>query len=186
MTDVDYGYGDAGADNNDYGYGDAAPDGTDYGYGAPDNTDYGYGAPDSTDYGYGAPDSNDYGYGDQAPATDYGYGDQSDYGYGDAPVEQPKPKKERPKRRCSVTKYSLDSTGQEATSQMDRLAQIRAGNFSNDAPPPVSSAAAGSQGEYGASIAAVAVPEPAHYVPTIQEQAKGGKLNRLRKRLSIF
>mmetsp|Transcript_1659 Transcript_1659/g.3546 ORF Transcript_1659/g.3546 Transcript_1659/m.3546 type:complete len:142 (-) Transcript_1659:162-587(-) len=111
---TDYGYGD----NNDYGYGDSGGSGgADYGYG--DSNDYGYGDSGAgggdTDYGYG--DSNDYGYGDDA--GDMGYGDQGgqDYGYGDqpepsAPSAAPAPSadgKKRPKRRCSVTKFSLEA-----------------------------------------------------------------------------
>jgi hypothetical protein len=78
MAEVDYGYGEV-----DYGYGDSAP---------------------ATDYGYGdaAPSNQpDYGYGDAAPA------EQMDYGYGDAAPEEAPPKDRRPKRRCSVTKFSL-------------------------------------------------------------------------------
>jgi hypothetical protein len=89
----------------------------DYGYGEPE-PDYGYGdEPAAEDYGYGdepTPEA-DYGYGDAAPATDdYGYGDGgapggTDYGYGDdEPTPLPKAAG-RPKRRCSVTKFSLDS-----------------------------------------------------------------------------
>lgn len=109
MGDVDYGY-------EDMGYGDAQPD---YGYGD--------GAP-ATDYGYGdGSPSTDYGYGDAAPSVDYGYGDDApatDYGYGDSAPAQPAEPKRRPKRRCSVTKFSLQSpeaakqeleTGIEAT-----------------------------------------------------------------------
>lgn len=73
------------------------------------------------DYGYG---DTDYGYGDPEPQqtnstmanVDYGYGD-TDYGYGDPEPEQTNdtfkveeeapPKDRRPKRRCSVTKFSL-------------------------------------------------------------------------------
>lgn len=104
---VDYGYGDTPVD---YGYGDATPD-TDYGYGdAKPDTDYGYGdAKPDTDYGYGeaAPSSAshaEYGYGDAAP--DMGYGDASPDA--DRATELVETKK-RPKRRCSVTRYSLVS-----------------------------------------------------------------------------
>jgi hypothetical protein len=72
------------------------------------SVDYGYG--DTPDYGYG---ETDYGYGDAKPAeVDYGYGDggakQDDYGYGDAKPDEPSSQEERrPKRRCSVTRYSI-------------------------------------------------------------------------------
>jgi hypothetical protein len=172
MAEVDYEYGDAA----DYGYGDSAPDSTDYGYGdsAPDNTDYGYGetevdmgygqAEPSTDYGY---QQTDYGY---EAAADYGYG-ATDYGYGDEPKEQEPapapPKKDRPKRRCSVTKYSLDTTSQETQTQIDRIAQIRAGNFSADSMPPPETApphsgGGGSKGEWHAE------PSPSSPVPARQ------------------
>jgi hypothetical protein len=59
--------------------------------------------------------SVDYGYGDAKPAQpDYGYGDESKppsedaYGYGDAKPDEPTPLEDRrPKRRCSVTRYSI-------------------------------------------------------------------------------
>lgn len=103
MGDVDYGYGDDAAA---YGYGDDAPD---YGYGDDAVPDYGYGDA-AADYGYG--DTEDLGYG---ATEDYGYGDQGDpYGYGDAaPDEAPGPlppkTEKRPKRRCSVTRFSIEA-----------------------------------------------------------------------------
>lgn len=134
---VDYGYGDAEPDPVDYGYGDV-----DYGYGdaAPDQ-DYGYGDA-QPDYGYGdAKPSEDYGYGDAQP--DYGYGDakpDEDYGYGDQVEEKPKeePKKpagRRPKRRCSVTKYTLDETAQAAQTHVDIIQQMREGSKPQDLNP---------------------------------------------------
>jgi hypothetical protein len=93
MSEVDYGYGEP---EPDYGYGDEPAAETDYGYGDEPAAEA------------------DYGYGDAAPESDYGYGDAApgggeDYGYGDdAPTPLPKAAG-RPKRRCSVTKFSLDS-----------------------------------------------------------------------------
>jgi hypothetical protein len=89
--EVDYGYGE----EPDYGYGDEPAAETDYGYGDEPAAE--------ADYGYGdaAPATDDYGYGEAAPESDYGYGD-------DAPTPLPKAAG-RPKRRCSVTKFSLDS-----------------------------------------------------------------------------
>jgi hypothetical protein len=80
----------------DYGYGDAM----DYGYGDSAQPDYGYGK-SQPDYGYGEPQP-DYGYGDDPkPASE-------DYGYGDAKPDEPAPQEDRrPKRRCSVTRYSI-------------------------------------------------------------------------------
>mmetsp|Transcript_2812 Transcript_2812/g.4498 ORF Transcript_2812/g.4498 Transcript_2812/m.4498 type:complete len:212 (-) Transcript_2812:221-856(-) len=139
----------------DYGYGDAAPDSADkYGYG-----DYGYGdaAPDSADkYGYGdaAPDdAAKYGYGDSQPSngnnnsnTDYGYGDaQPDYGYGDAaPTDygstdgDGEPKR-RPRRRNSVTRYSLvcqDQVKNEFAAHENMIDQFRNGMVDAPAGPP--------------------------------------------------
>jgi hypothetical protein len=93
MSEVDYGYGEP---EPNYGYGDEPAAETDYGYGDEPAAE--------ADYGYGdaAPATDDYGYGDAAPVTD-------DYGYGnDEPTPLPKAAG-RPKRRCSVTKFSLDS-----------------------------------------------------------------------------
>jgi hypothetical protein len=94
MSEVDYGYGEP---EPDYGYGDEPAGETDYGYGDEPAAE--------ADYGYGdaAPATDDYGYGDAAP------GGGEAYGYGD---DEPKPLPKaagRPKRRCSVTKFSLDS-----------------------------------------------------------------------------
>lgn len=90
----------------DYGYGDSP----DYGYGDSMQQDYGYGEP-QPDYGYGEPQP-DYGYGDSKPKeADYAYGDSApsdEYGYGDAKPDDPVPQEDRrPKRRCSVTRYSI-------------------------------------------------------------------------------
>jgi len=70
----------------------------------------------------------DYGYGDAGP-------DEGDYGYGDAepapaPVEA---ETKRPKRRCSVTKFSLESQEGPASGLM---AADVIKNFRNSAPPP--------------------------------------------------
>jgi hypothetical protein len=101
MAEVDYGYGD-GAPEVDYGYGESAPE-TDYGYGdAAPGSAYGYGnSASEPDYGYGNAAPADYGYGDAAP-------DSNGYGYGDAEPAPEPTRRNAPKRRCSVTKYSLD------------------------------------------------------------------------------
>lgn len=83
-----------------------------------------------TDYGYG--DQNmDYGYGDQNNSTEYKYGDSSnmDYGYGDsAPAEPAKeaPKARRPRRRCSVTKYSLQETAEKGSAEAEMVKNLHA------------------------------------------------------------
>jgi len=119
-------------DGTDYGYGDAKPDGQDYGYGdaKPDDQDYGYGdaKPDDQDYGYGdaKPDDQDYGYGDAKPDEDQelqrcGVGrTQSDDGieYG-----QPTIRRFRPKRRCSITKYSLEASADSSKVKQDMIGQ---------------------------------------------------------------
>jgi hypothetical protein len=152
---VDYGYGDgAPSTSTDYGYGDAVgPDTTDrYGY-----EKYGYGdavpsshgsridSSDGVDYGYGDAQP-DYGYGDAQPSTnitDYGYGDaQTDYGYGEASPdgdngnnnggEEPK---RRPRRRNSVTRYSIvdsSTVKNEFDAHANVIDQFR--NGSVDAP----------------------------------------------------
>ena len=172
----------------DYGYGDAEPD---YGYGGQDmgygdaQPDYGYGDQDMG-YGDGAPDM---GYGDAQP--DYGYGDASpdeDYGYGDAPPPQPAPEAHRPKRRCSVTKYSLTSaeTGTaehemaQQLSSIDRINQFRSGGGDREAPQPTNSAMS-----FGTNDGGSADPEaePEHAPAPVKAK---GKFSKLRKRLSIF
>jgi hypothetical protein len=78
-AELDYGYSDQPMD---YGYGDAAPD-----------MDYGYGDAN--------PDDADYGYGDACTKPE-----DAEYGYGDAKAEEAPTR--RPKRRGSVTKFSLE------------------------------------------------------------------------------
>jgi hypothetical protein len=160
MADIDYGYGDATPDAVDYGYGDAAPEPIDYGYGDSHNTDYGYGAT-----------SPDYGYGD-AP-TDYGYGDVStDYGYGDAaPAPPVAPAARKPKRRCSVTKYSLVSSAPEPPKAHDygyEEVEHRASTLTAD-----TSATASNDGHE-------------EHLEKHHEHVKKGMMSKVRKRLSIF
>jgi hypothetical protein len=162
MSEVDYGYGEP---EPDYGYGDEAPAATDYGYG----DDAGGGG---EDYGYGdaAPGGGeDYGYGDAAPGgTDYGYGD-------DEPTPLPKAAG-RPKRRCSVTKFSLDSgpppaeeAPPEAAPDYDKDTEATAScNVSTDGDEA---------GEEGDMVSAV-----------LDRKNKGGKktmMSKIRKRMSL-
>jgi hypothetical protein len=162
LNDNSYGYGD-GPDNK-YGYGDGSPTGADaYGYGREspggnDATKYGYGdaSPndDAAKYGYGDAPPNDaakYGYGDSAPedGAKYGYGDAppsdsaANYGYGEAspdeggsnPESQPS---RRPRRRNSVTRYSIvaqDAVITEFVAHANVIDQFRQGLNSGAAPP---------------------------------------------------
>eukprot|EP00429_Kryptoperidinium_foliaceum_P053529 CAMPEP_0176091066 /NCGR_PEP_ID=MMETSP0120_2-20121206/45609_1 /TAXON_ID=160619 /ORGANISM="Kryptoperidinium foliaceum, Strain CCMP 1326" /LENGTH=271 /DNA_ID=CAMNT_0017424951 /DNA_START=157 /DNA_END=972 /DNA_ORIENTATION=+ len=138
-----YGYGDpdSSADKNGkYEYGDAAPD---------DAAKYGYGEePDYASYGYGnaAPDYASYGYGETENSADiYGYGDPDDaakYGYGDEDQKRPPNRshsadsisggrRERPRRRGSVTKYSLETAEavkEEYEKNNEILNQYRSGS----------------------------------------------------------
>jgi hypothetical protein len=140
-TMVDYGYGDAVPDSTNYEYGENAPD---YGYGDA-QPDYGYGdgAPsnssNSVDYGYGDA-QNEYGYGDASPSInrDTSCNDvQPDYGYGDGSPEEgssDEPKR-RPRRRNSVTRYSIvcqDAVKNEFDAHANVIDQFR--NGSMDAP----------------------------------------------------
>ena len=148
MAEVDYGYGD----QNDYGYGDATPD-NDMGYGVaePDNT---------MGYGYAAPDT--------------------DYGYGDAAPDEPEAAvvvDKRPKRRCSVTKFSLASeTPLTAASVINDL---RMGLPVAPLPP------ASSDGDCAKStVTDDTLPEcapPSKPAPP----KKNGMISRIRRRLSV-
>ena len=175
MAEVDYGYGDSAPD---YGYGDASPD---------------------QDYGYGdAKPDEDYGYGDAAPDQDYGYGDAApdqDYGYGDAAPDEAPPKR-KPKRRCSVTKFSLDA---EAQATQNCIAQIDA--FRNGAAVQTSQAVEVPPAEDEKSVARTAScnssadgisndgEEPIEAEEKMKEQQKKVKKSMMRKigrRLSVF
>ncbi len=136
---ADYGYGDAAPDSAKYGYNDSAPtqnkNDDPYGYGdaSPDTNAYGYGdatPEDAANYGYGD-DTYQTGYNDQSMGGDMqpdhrsnfrrSAGSKSDdlsvhsaataesYGdYGEEPDPQ-QPRRQRYRRRGSVTKYSLDA-----------------------------------------------------------------------------
>ena len=144
-----YGYGSASpTEVSQLGYGEGAPDSSSsdpYGYGdaAPTtaNNPYGYESTDRNNpYGYG--DTSDaaskYGYGDDNDAANkYGYGDDSNpYGYGDTNTAQPhhlrsqssdslssdpRRRRDRPRRRGSVTKYSLEATQEVQKEQQDSV-----------------------------------------------------------------
>jgi hypothetical protein len=157
MAEVDYGYGDV-----DYGYGDSAP---------------------ATDYGYGdaAPsDQPDYGYGDAAPV------EQMDYGYGDAAPEEAPPKDRRPKRRCSVTKFSLATeTPLTAASVINDL---RMGVTADQQQPPADDCKSAVTDETGSMDLDQDLTKAAEEEPRKADAAAGkkqGMMSRIRRRLSI-
>jgi hypothetical protein len=167
MAEVDYGYGD-----QDYGYEDAGPD---MGYGeASPGMGYGDASPDMG-YGSAAPDSSmDYGYGDATPDMDYGYGDASP-----DPVPAPKEDK-RPKRRCSVTKFSLATeTPLTAASVINDL---RMG-----LPPPQSSSDSLDNDCAKSIVTDETRSDDGMKTPPVTEEApkKNGMISRIRRRLSI-
>lgn len=204
MTEVDYGYGPEA----DYGYSTEQPE---YGYGG-QQQDYGYG--EQTDYGYGEQTDNgeqkDYGYGEQ---TDYGYGEQTDYGYGDAKPDDDEPKQAEPaaprkqvKRRCSVTKFSLDAGVQEAQQAQQDMKNmvdlLRQQPAAVEAPAPVyveytepesvmqetsddKSAAAQTSGTMSCE-SSYDGSEPEAVMHTHERKVKKGMMSRMRKRLSVF
>jgi len=167
----------------DYGYGDTQPD-------------YGYG--DSTDYGYGdsAP-ATDYGYGDSAPAAvDYGYGDTTDYGYGDEAPAMEAPTTRRPKRRCSVTKYSLTSAP-EGSAESEMAQQINAHDMINQFRQNGGNARATPEPTHSgtSTVASVATEGSNNSSSSPRKKGQGhpegagklgGRFRKLRKRLSMF
>ena len=135
-------------------------------------------------YGDAAP-AMDYGYGDAAP-EDYVYGDSApdEYGYGDAePAAAPPVDKKRPKRRCSVTKFSLE----EQEGQSGLLASDVIKNFRNAAPPPPEPVV----DDCKSTITDDTRSLDSDISPVIAEEAKvvrkkaGGMMSRLRKRMSV-
>jgi hypothetical protein len=190
MAELDYGY-----EQTEYGYETTA-------------TDYGYG--EETDYGYGpSPQSNS---GEQ---TDYGYDEQTDYGYGDArpeedaPPTEPKleaaaPRRQQVKRRCSVTKFSLDAGAQEANkAQEDMRSMVDMIRQGGTPHPPPEQAPNNSENE---NIQQVPSDEKSSAAMTCstascdssfdgdgpstrhdqEKKTKKGMMSRMRKRLSVF
>jgi hypothetical protein len=126
-----YGYGDTNAADK-YGYGDTSNDANKHGNGDTNAADkYGYG--DTTK------DVSKYGYGETKATTDkYGYGDTSNdankYGYGDTnnlrsasahstASGDSTERRHRPRRRGSVTKYSLEAQEEVATEHQQQEMQ---------------------------------------------------------------
>jgi hypothetical protein len=145
---VDYGYGDAAPDTAKYGYGDAEPDTNNYGYGDAE-PDYGYGD-DSPSTSNAANNSKSNSGGD----VDYGYGDAAPTDYAGQDGEEPK---RRPRRRNSVTRYSLvcqDQVKNEYDAHANVLDQFRAGNLQAPAGPdmvPLKNESSGGGGMLGRS-----------------------------------
>jgi len=172
----------------------------DMGYG---DMGYGHAEPD-LDYGYGdaEPDSpEDYGYGDAEPdpPEDYGYGDAEpdppeDYGYGDAAPDDPTPlpeEKKRPKRRCSVTKFSLEEAEgpQSGLMAADVIKNFRNGAVPAPEPAPVvvddcNKSFSTEETRSMDSVAAIS-PEQKKQPKAKGTVRKKGMMSRIRKRLSI-
>ena len=208
---------------SDYGYEDAEPD---YGYGDVSAYGYGDGSPDESDYGYGdtKPDE-DYGYGDAKPDMDYGYGDakpdddnrysdakpDKDYGHGTPPspaAPAAPSENRRPKRRCSVTKYSLEeskgSQEQEMVQQLNAAQMLE--NFRNgigfelpqqppkpeqrSPPAPTDSGYCTDGKSCGTVITAVSNddedPAAEKQEAAPKPNRRKGAMARLRRRLSLF
>lgn len=195
MTMSDYGYEDA---EPDYGYGDSSPD---YGYGdAKPNEDYGYGdAKPDEDYGYGdAKPDEDYGYGDAKPNEDFGYGDAKPDDAASAPAAPAGNR--RPKRRCSVTKYSLEeskgSQEQEMVQQLNAAQMLE--NFRNGvgieqqhqpqqrSPPTPTDSGYSTDGKSSETVMTAVSNDDEDPVVESKSVRKTGAMAKLRKRLSIF
>lgn len=125
VSEDKYGYEPAApkADNDPYGYGDATPDTAAAAKAVNDAAKYGYGDDDNSASQYG------YGYGDTSDAAtplgnrsnhSTGSTDSVDYGYGDDEGEVRR-RRERPRRRGSVTKYSLEATQEVQKDHQDSL-----------------------------------------------------------------
>jgi hypothetical protein len=184
--EVDYGYGDCQPDD---GYGDGTP--------AAAAVDYGYGdeavAPTSAigtkiiDYVKKSSDNGmDYGYGDGDP-MDYGYGDDD----GESPAvahetTAPSPLEDRrPKRRCSVTKYTIENEDQESPlTAHTRINDFRNGSCSVVVVDDAKSTTTTSTPETVSS--AVETKSSAASSETDgAAKKKKGMMHRIRKRLSI-
>ncbi|GAX27310.1 hypothetical protein FisN_23Lh115 [Fistulifera solaris] len=156
-----------------------------------DYEDYPYDDDQQYDYQYGEQDM-DYGYGDDA--GDYGYGeaepDESapieDMGYEqDTVAEEIAPKRRTPKRRCSVTKYSLVSAAENGGAEAEMVKNLQAAEimnqFRNGGGVPSAVPSEGSTDSKSVDTVGT--------LPRSEEAAapvKVSKFSRLRKRLSIF
>lgn len=178
MTEeVDYGYGDG---QPDYGYGDGAPD--DVKPKPSPEPDYGYGEASPMDYGYGdaAPASNNTTSGHAQPSMDYGYGDEvpaenNSMDYSDGAHSAQLPQDRRPKRRCSVTKYTIENDDKESP----LTAHTRINDFRNGGARDIAKRTPPTSEESGTGDKSAEEDEPKTKVK------KKGMMHRIRKRLSI-
>ena len=148
--------------------------------------DYDYN--DNVDYGYGD-DNQDYGYGDQGGAEDYGYGDQGDpYGYGDAaPEEAPAPlppkTEKRPKRRCSVTRFSIEAEACDKPLDYNWTPDQPEGGQQQQEPEPAADEKSSAQTESSVDTEESMIDK----IPVDKlNMPKKGMMSRIRKRLSIM
>ncbi|GAX27421.1 hypothetical protein FisN_23Hh115 [Fistulifera solaris] len=155
-------------DYEDYAYDDDQP----YSY-DDQNMDYGYGDDAGDVYGYGDAEPDE-----SAPIEDMGYEQ-------DTVAEEIAPKRRTPKRRCSVTKYSLVSAAENGGAEAEMVKNLQAAEIMNQfrngggVPPAVPS-----EGSTDSkSVDTVGT------LPRSEQAAapvKVSKFSRLRKRLSIF
>jgi hypothetical protein len=115
-----YGYEEA----NPYGYGEATPS---------DASKLGYESTSDNKYGYESTETNGSSHSNNDP---YGYGDSNPYGYGDDSQAEAPRARERPRRRGSVTKFSLDEDVQEVKASFESDPQNQE---ANDTRPKMSS-----------------------------------------------
>jgi hypothetical protein len=171
MADIDYGYGPT--DDVDYGYGTAEPDDVDYGYGeAKPDDDYGYGeAKPDEDYGYGATTTTDYGYGDDVPALQQ---------------EQEPPRRKQVKRRCSVTKYSLEGSGATAVDLHTRIDEFRNATVPPAITEPQKDLEKVSTMTDRTSCASSTNDDQPGELPKKHALTKKSMMSRIRKRLSVL
>ena len=136
-------------------------------------------------YGDAAPDM---GYGDGAPSEDYGYGDSApseDYGYGDSEPAAPcAAEKKRPKRRCSVTKFSLEEEDgpQSGLMAADVIKSFRNAAASSQPEPVVDDCKSTLTDDTRSMDSEISPVEPGEVKGG---RRMGGMMSRLRKRLSV-
>jgi hypothetical protein len=116
---------------------------TNYSYEQNEYQDMGYSYEQNMEYqdmGYSYEQNMEYQDMDYGDSQDYGYGDQSDPANSSEPVdmgyeedcspppepEKPEPKARRPRRRCSVTKYSLEESAQSGSPEAEMVKNLHA------------------------------------------------------------
>lgn len=191
---TDYGY-DTNYGSDELGYDTVDDNKVDYGYDTSIPTDYAtvddnnaYGYETQTDYGYEA--QEEYGYEKQeVPQEDYGYGDE-----GHPVAEIPnKSESRRPKRRCSVTKYTLESSAQSQQDQFNMINQMRNATIStspdyqkNPEPTPTVASSDDESPTEDKCSPLKETKEPHHDHSQVKGKKVGNTMSKLRKRLSIF